>query len=262
MKKLFLLGLLALVLGACAPNPSDDQHAHDHTGIKLQLTAYGEDYELYAEADPFVTGGHCDVLAHFTSLINFKPVGSSAITLTLVTTTASSVTSSEAVTDGIYAFHVHPEGSGAAKLIFDISNSDGESRVVVEGIYIYDDDHEAIHEAEHQFIADPNAIIFTKEQSWKVDFSTTEVMSEPFGQVIKAGAEIRSSANDKVSLVARTSGIVNFPGENIFEGTAVTDDSELFRVNGAGMADNNTHVRYMEARNNYEESKADRKSVV
>lgn len=47
-----------------------------------------------------------------------------------------------------------------------------------------------------------------------------------------------------------------FSGDNIFEGTVVNKGEELFRISGKGLANDNTQVRYMEAKSNYEEAEA------
>jgi len=266
MKKLlFLSGMLAILLSACAPKTATDPNANDHADVKLQLLSYNQDFELFAEADPFVVDQPSSILAHFTQLENFKPFGNGSITLSLIVGTKGiRQTIDEAVRSGIYSFELVPVASGKGQLIFDIKYDDGESKVIVEDIYVYEDIHTAIYEAEEQLISNPNGIVFTKEQSWKVDFSTLEVRKEEFGQVIKTGAMITPAQNDKVNIVARTSGIVVLQSDNIFEGTAVRAGMEMFSISGAGLAGNNTQVRFVEARNNFEaaESNYDRMKIL
>jgi len=258
MKKIiFITGFVALLLTACNQDTIDTQQVHDHGDVKLQLVSYSQDLEFYAEADPFVLGQESIILAHFTNLKAFDPIETSSITLSLIVGSKGvRQTIDHPVNDGIYSFNITPVESGRGKLVFEIINSQAESSVEVENIVVYQDSHDAIHIAEELVVSDPNAIVFTKEQSWKIGFSTVEVTKDAFGQVIKTGAMIKSSKSDRVSLVARTSGIVVLPGANIFEGTAVKEGEELFRVSGSGMAGENTHVRYMEAKSNYEEARA------
>ncbi len=258
MKKfIFFTGMLAIMFSACQPNAGSDQNAHDHGDVKLQLISYNQDYELFAEADPFVLDQSSAILAHLTFLDNFQPLNNGSITLRLIVGSKGiRQPIDEPVRSGIYSFSMVPVASGNGKLIFDIKNAKGESKIIVEDIYVYKDAHDAIYEAEEQLLSDPNGIVFTKEQSWKVDFSTIEVAREDFGQVIKTAAMIRPSQSDKVSIVARTGGIVVFAGDNIFEGTAVRAGVELFSISGAGLAGDNSHVRFVEAKNNFEESEA------
>ena len=262
MKRIaFIMGFIALVLTACGPQSENkgqtQANSHDHGDVMVQLVTYNNDFELYVEASPLVAGGHAEVLVHITRLSDFKPLPSGNVTVSLQSGgEADTQTAEETTSMGIYSFHLHPHAAGSAKLTFKIESDEGVSSLTMDGLRVYDDEHDAIHTAEEEIISDPNAINFTKEQSWKVNFSTAEVREESFGQVIKTGAMVKSSASDRASLVARTAGIVSFSEDNIYVGTAVRSGEELFRITGSGMAGNNTHVRYMEARNNYEESKA------
>jgi len=50
---------------------------------------------------------------------------------------------------------------------------------------------------------------------------------------------------------------VIFLDDDIVEGKSVNSGQVLFSVSGKGFADNNSSVRYMEAKNNYEKAKSD-----
>ena len=65
--------LFAAVMTACNHNHanSEEEHAHEEN---LQLTSYNNDFEVYAEAKPFVVGQESSILAHFSYLSNFKPI--------------------------------------------------------------------------------------------------------------------------------------------------------------------------------------------
>jgi RND family efflux transporter MFP subunit len=99
--------------------------------------------------------------------------------------------------------------------------------------------------------------VFTKEQSWKVDFSTAFPEREPFGQVIQTTAQVQSSQGDEIIVGARTNGIVVIPGPAVLEGKEVSKGQLLLSISGREMADNNISVRYAEAKNNLEKAKAD-----
>lgn len=60
----FMALLIAVTMTGCAQKESaTGEHAHDEN---LQITGYSNDFEVYAEATPFVAGEAGDVLAHFT----------------------------------------------------------------------------------------------------------------------------------------------------------------------------------------------------
>ena len=73
---------------------------------------------------------------------------------------------------------------------------------------MFEDFHDAIHAAEDALIRGSNAIQFTKEQSWKVDFATEEVRKVPFGQLIRTVGQLEPTPADEQVVAARTGGIV------------------------------------------------------
>jgi RND family efflux transporter MFP subunit len=258
MKKLFSISILAgILLAACTPAADDAQTAHDHSGIKLQLVSYNPDFELFAEADPFIVDHPSAILAHFTLLEDFNPLDSASITVSLIVGSKGiRQTVDAAIRPGIYSFNLQPIVSGEGELIFDLKYAGGESQILVKDVTVYFDEEEAMHVADEKLISDPNGIVFTKEQSWKVDFATAEVQQEDIGMVIKTSAQIQPAQSDMTSVAARTSGIVKFSGDNIFEGTSVRAGEALFSISGSGLANDNTYVRYAEAKSKYEESLA------
>jgi RND family efflux transporter MFP subunit len=249
--------LIAIALTACSQKPSgtSDEHAHDES---LRLTAYNTDFEVFAEATPFVVGQQSDILAHFSHLADFKPLKEGKITVSLIVGTDGVRQSVEKpIQDGIYLFSIKPTAIGTGKLIFDISTPSGNSQVTVLGVKIYNDEHDAQHAAVDEVISSSNGALFTKEQSWKVDFATEEVKREPFGQIIRTTAQIQPSQSDEKVLVAKASGIVQFSGNDIVSGKAVNVGQSLFSIESGGLADNNIDVRYAEATSEYNRAKAD-----
>ena len=128
---------------------------------------------------------------------------------------------------------------------------------VVENNLLFADAHQANEAAHNAMISNSNAVSFTKEQSWKINFGTEEVIYEPFGEVIKTTAQILPSQGDERIVVAKSSGVVTFSNAKITEGTPVSAGQQLFSIESNNMADNNMAVRYAEASNNYELAKAE-----
>lgn len=236
---------------------SEPDHGHDHVD-NLQLTSYGDDFELYVEATPFVAGQESEILAHFTRLDNFKPLREGRVTANLVAGTDTVEQTLESPTrPGVFKFTLKPGKKGDAKLVFHVKTSDKISQLTVEGITVFADEHDAVHAAEEAVITSSNSAVFTKEQSWKVDFATEQVRREPFGQVIRAIGQIQPSPGDERIVTAKTGGIVLFPGDNVVEGKAIGAGQTLFAIDGSSMADNNLSVRFSEAQNEYNRAKAE-----
>ncbi|MDT8394302.1 MAG: efflux RND transporter periplasmic adaptor subunit [Bacteroidales bacterium] len=267
MKKILFFALFLSVIGFGCDHEQSVAHdheaedaaadgGHDHGEVKFQMVSYSSDMELFAEADPFIVGQESNILAHFTFLEDFSPLDSGQVSLRLkVGSEQVKQTIDSPLRPGIYAFKITPTAAGPGTVIFDVQGRQGSHRIVTD-VEVFADEHDAIHEAEKHLIDDPAAIVFTKEQSWKVDFSTVAVGPEEFGQVIKTTALVRPSQNDMVSIVARTSGIVDLSGDNVFEGTAVTAGKALFMISGDAFAGDNSYVRFIEAQNNFEEARA------
>ena len=118
-----------------------------------------------------------------------------------------------------------------------------------------DDDHS--HDESFQLVTHSNGVVFTEEQSQKIDFAITEVSSEPFGQIIRTTAQIQPAQGDERIITAKAGGIALFPTNNMVEGKAVTAEQTLFSIDGSNMADNNLSVRYAEAESEYNRAKAE-----
>lgn len=258
--KYFIVIILLLVFAACQQKheAQEDVHAHDHEVVKLQLDSYNQKFEVFAEADPFVVGEPSNILAHFTWLENFKALESGKITISMIVGTKGiREVQEKPLRKGIYSFQLKPVAEGVGMIIFDIETNGEKYQIIVPHIEVFADEHDAIHEAEHHAVSDPNAIAFTKEQSWKIDFETSPVELGPFGQIIRTSAKVLPLQNDEVIVPARTSGIVKFSGKTIIEGIDVVKGENMFSISGAGLAENNASVRFAEARTNFEKCKAE-----
>ncbi len=102
----------------------------------------------------------------------------------------------------------------------------------------------------------PDAVIFTKEQQAKIDFTTEEVRCEPFGQLIRTTAQIQPSQGDERIISAKASGAVVF-NANVTEGKNVSSGQTLFTIDGSITADNNLAVQYAKAESEYNRAKAE-----
>jgi len=181
---------------------------------------------------------------------------------------------------------LQPTTAGTGKLLFDISTPKGTSQVIVADITVFDDEHEAHDEHEANGVREATTssynpmgfrsngfsvlsssaltsinayalATFTKEQSWKVNFATTEALCKPFGQIIRTTAQIQPSQGDERTVTAKTGGIVSITNNNVVEGKAVSEGQILFSIDGSGMADNNLAVRYAEAESEYNRAKVE-----
>ena len=255
---IFIVIFSAIITVSCGRNHNQATDGHGHTHDEtLQLTAYSADFEVFAEATPFVVGQESNILAHFSRLENFKPIEEGSVTVSLIVGTEGIRQTLEQPTrTGIYQFLLQPATAGTGKLIFDIKTPNGVSQITVPNITVYTSEHEAHEAAAEAAPTSSNAVKFTKEQSWKVDFATTEARREPFGQIIRTTAQIQPSQGDERIISAKTGGTAFF-NANITEGKAVAAGQTLFTIDGSATADNNLAVRYAEAESEYNRAKAE-----
>jgi RND family efflux transporter MFP subunit len=255
--KIAMASLFALTLAGCNRNHESENQTVPEK-VKFQYTSYSENFELFAEADPFVTGQSSNILSHFSNVPEFTAVTKGIITLRLsVNGQTTEQTLENPTRKGIYSFNIKPGVSGKGSLEYTIKTEEGEFNVILPGIMVFATNEEAKTAAGQINISRTNTTVFTKEQSWKIDYSTNYPTKELFGQVIKTTAQVQSAQNDETLITAKANGIVSFTGISILEGTSVSNGQVLFTIVGSGLAENNSAVRYAEAKNNFEKAKAD-----
>jgi len=258
MKYLIFITIISITLNSCQNNAHDHSTDAGQDEHKIQLTAYSDKFEIFAEADPFVNGQSSNILAHFSILPDFNALENAIITVRIIVNRKQTKqTLEKSIRKGIYSFNITPYNEGEGKLIFDIKSEQGTSQIIVNGITVYATEEEAEEAAAAEVVSHTNTFSFTKEQSWMIDFSTAMVITEPFGQIIKSTARVEPSQSDEIILSSRSPGILDFGGRNILEGTRVKKDQVLFTISGSSLADNNSSVRFIEAENNYKKAKAD-----
>jgi membrane fusion protein, heavy metal efflux system len=254
-KKNLIAVLICLSLMACRHN---HDHDHGHDDVKLNIIAYSDEFEIFAEADPFVSGKTSNILVHFTHLEDFKPLTEGKVTLSLVIGNRGIRQSIETPErPGIYRFTLQPEIIGTGRLIFEVETVERVHILEVGDIVVYDDEHEAIHAAEVLQKEHPAAVTFSKEQSWVLSFATSLVKRQPMGAVIKTVGELIPEHSDEIILTAQANGVVNFTNNRLLEGVELAVGEVLLNISGAGLAEGNAIQRFHEARNNYERARAD-----
>ncbi len=258
-KHLYLAVLLIAALATgCGHKGHDHHHDHGHShgghshDASLMLTAYSNDYEIFAEATPFVAGAKSDIMALITCLSDFKPLASGSVTASLIVAGDTICqTKAEPSHPGTYNFTLTPSTKGAGILLFEIDNHHGIRQMAAIDITVYGDEHAAFHTAADAEATSSNGVAFPKAMSWNVDFSTEPCRVEPFGQVIRTMAKVQPTQGEEQVVTAKGSGIVVIPQHGLFEGNAVSNGQTLLQIESSNMTDNNLSVRYIEAESNY-----------
>lgn len=257
--KVFFIAFIAISLFSCSHSEKAVVHdEHENEEVKFRYTAYTNDYELFAEADPFIAGSSANVLSHISVIPGFYPVDSCKVKMTLtVNGKEYSQTLEAPIREGIYSFDLTPGIPGAGTLKYEIENVKGTSVIEVTDVNVFSKPEEAHEVAESQEVKGTNASPFTKEQAWKVKMATGFPQSGPFGQVIKTTGMLQPSPSGEVIVTAKTNGIITSSGTGTLEGSEIRSGQLLFTISGSALAENNISVRYNEAKNNFEKAKAD-----
>ncbi|MBQ5680458.1 MAG: hypothetical protein IIV20_03160, partial [Bacteroidaceae bacterium] len=252
MNKTIMLALTLLALTACVHTHTHTHDTHTHED-KLQLTAYNDRLEAYAEATPLVVGQESNILVHLTHLDNFKPLQKGKVTLSLNTGNHSvSQTADTPSQPGIYSLAITPAAKGNAKMCLDVETDSGTSRLIIDNIRVFDNEHDANHDAASKTATSSNGVAFSKEMSWKVDFATEVCRKELLGKTIRTMARIEPTQSGQHIISAKGCGIVTFTNnKHITEGTSVAKGQTLFHISGGDLADNNLALRYQETESNY-----------
>lgn len=101
--------------------PIETVESHSHNE-KLPLTSYNEDFEVFAEAVPFVVGQPSKILIHFTWLKDFKPLNKGIVTIKMIVESKEvKQTLKNPTRKGIYQFTLTPPASGIGKITIDIT---------------------------------------------------------------------------------------------------------------------------------------------
>lgn len=228
--------------------------AHAHEEVKYQITAYSDEFELFAETDPFSIESPSSILAHFTWLDDFAPLKNASVKAVLNTQgQISQDIQSKMLRPGIYRFNIQAEKAGNSKLSFIIETNNGIYNIEVPGIKVYSDAHAAMHWDAPE-ASSTNTTVFTKEQSWKVAFGTERVGIQPFGKTIKTTALTKPCVAGEAIISSKSNGIVDLQSNHITEGMEVKKGQKLFIVSGSDLANDNSSVRYVEAKNNFEKA--------
>ncbi len=255
---------LALVgLAGCHSHSHDAQEHDGHEAAKVQYTAYSETFELFAEADPFVAGTPANVLCHFSILPEFRALEQGRVSLVLMVDGKETRQTLEQPTrKGIYSFDITPVQSGDGTLHFEIEHEKGRFEVNAGQVRVFTDQHTAEEAAGQQSVSHTNATIFTKEQSWKVDFATGFPRTEAFGQVIRTSALVTFPPSEEQVVTASAPGIVRYGQANLVSGMEVVKGQPLFTLSSGELSDNNFSVRLAEARSEYLNAKAEHDRAV
>lgn len=272
MKKLFFLAMFFAVMGCVGYNSKENIEEHEHNHVN-SFVAYTNNLELFMQHEGLEVGKKSCITLYVTNLNDFKPAEEGKAELLLNVGGNRITATATAIHKGVYHFDFTPEVSGHGTMYIDIADEHAHFDVDVEHAHSnacshshdsHDNHNHGTHGHSHaphpghgMFVeAKGGDIAFSKEQSWKIDFSTAIARESSFDGVVKVAAKVMVTPDNFTTIVATMSGKVQFVG-NIVEGIKVENDEPLFYLEGSDVTDNDAAVKYAEAESEYILSKAD-----
>lgn len=222
---------LALMLTApgCAERAADP-HAHAPDHEPWAVTAWGERYEIFAEAAPLVVGETVKSHTHVTILDGFAPLTAGVASAVLRDSTGATVVFSQtqALRAGIFSIAIAPPASGVFDLSFRIESAAGDEEIRAGRVAV------GTHAHPGGLVAEPprppgdpelataggEPVTFLKEQQWRVPFATDWARFGALNPSVSGPARIRPAAGGEAVLAAPLDGIVA-PAGGLYVGLAV-----------------------------------------
>ena len=159
MRKLVYILFLSIIFfltPAC--HHAGDEHEHEHHHDAVQYTAYGADFELFAEAAPFCVGEASEVTVHLTWLSNFKPLDSTQVKISLIVAgKVFTETLDHPEQPGNYKCHFTPTQAGCGEMKVEVMLPNRVSEVCCHHVHVagshaelHEHTHEHAHEHSHE----------------------------------------------------------------------------------------------------------------
>ena len=275
MKKTLFFAILFAVMGCAEHNHNESTEHHEHAHMQ-SFVAYTNNMEHFIQHEGLEVGKKSCITLYATGLDDFKPANADKVELLLNVGGKRISATAHAIHKGMFHFDFIPEASGHGTMYIDIAGEHAHFDVDVEHAHSeacsHNHSHEGHSHAEHSHShahshaphpghgmaveAKQNDVAFSKEQSWKIDFATAVAEKSSFDGVVKVAAKVNVTPDNFTTIVATTSGKVQFAG-NIIEGKSVKNDEALFYLEGSDVTDNDAAVKYAEAESEYTLAKAD-----
>jgi RND family efflux transporter MFP subunit len=157
---------------------------------------------------------------------------------------------------GIFTPSLQPKEAGSYQLVFDLKVPDYSDQMVLKDIPVF-----ATREEAEQALGgeeeNGNAIIFLKEQAWKMEFQTVPVVRKEIYQIIHTSGIWKVAPSDYQTLVATANGRVSFRPGVLTEGSPVKKGQVLMTISSSGLTTNNLEAEIQKAKAEFEQARSE-----
>ncbi len=218
-KLLIALTGATLIIAACgdqtpaaghdAKPAAEAEHGHGSGGEKI--THFTERSELFVEFPRLVVGEKSAFAAHLTRLADFRAVAAGKVTVVLSGggQPEESFSVDTPTQPGIFRPVATPKHAGERDLRIDVVTPEFNATHALGPVKVHVDRKSADAVAAGH---DEEGIGFTKEQQWKVDFTTTEVARRALRPSVAATGMLRARPDGEALLTAPAAGQVQPAG--------------------------------------------------
>ena len=226
-----LVFVLAGSLSGCQRR-SEPPAEEEEEGIAV--TAWGDTYEVFAEADPLVVGRLSKSHTHVTILEGFPPLKDGVVTAVLRAPGGAEhpFRQEYALRDGIFSIEITPTQAGIFDLAFKVESKAGTETIPAGKVAVGGGDTLGLQIEPPSYGPSGSAppagdpISFLKEQQWRTAFATAWATMGKVHRSARGPARIRPAAGGEVLLSAPLDGVVAsgtraFVGMDVSQGSAV-----------------------------------------
>lgn len=217
------LVLLPLLVWGCTGQGGTHDATHEEDE-SWAVTAWGQHFEIFAEADPLIVGQVSKSHTHVTTLRDFSALQEGVVVAVLRAADGSETTFRRdvALRAGIFSIEIAPKAEGVFNLLFRVDGAGATEDIPCGRVRVGSADapgglvtsHTHEHEGDetaHEHGAAPGgaeAISFLKEQQWRTAFSTEWTHVGAVHRVARGAGHIRPVAGGEIVLTAPLDGIV------------------------------------------------------
>lgn len=214
-----LVLILAMAVAGCQGRSDKPGAAAQEEEEGWAVTAWGDRYEIFAEADPLVVGQVSKSHTHVTILDGFPPLKEGVVSAVLRDAQGGEQVyrQEKALRDGIYSIELKPTRPGVFDLFFRVESTAGPENIAAGQVQVGEGDSlgglvtPPLYGPPGATIAETPSgepISFLKEQQWRTPFATEWARQGTVHRTASGPARIRPAAGGEALLIAPLDGIV------------------------------------------------------
>ncbi|MCC7142854.1 MAG: efflux RND transporter periplasmic adaptor subunit [Candidatus Eisenbacteria bacterium] len=239
--KSILWMLWCLVLAGCAGKEPEADHGHDHEEEGWAITAWGDQFEIFAECEPLEVGHSAHAFTHVTRLSDFSPLRAGAVSVIFRRPDGGSAffRQVELARDGIFRVQMRPTEAGEFSVSFLVESTNGNEEIPAGTVRVGGAGSgggliglaalAAGEGPQLEAASREAAISFLKEQQWRTAFATAWSRQGALRTSVRGPGTVRIAAGSEAILSAPLDGVVD-AGSAIPAGLVVNRGQVLARL--------------------------------